>query len=728
MAAGLAACAREPQEPLPPRRLSLAEFASAARPVVETDRFDLGEAAARSALWSGWGADEKSPEGTFVWAGAESSLLRLEVVEPRDRVLELRGWSFPFHDDPPQEVRLLLNGREIGNRLIGVAPSLTRVTVSASIFQVGENYLELRYRRHHDQPGDNPWAAGWSDLALSDSRREAGAPPQIGARDGTIDLPTRTALEWALELPPDSWLAWGALESEGPARLVARVTSEERSSGEERRIDHGAGQLRLTPADDRHHLINLSLASLGANGRVRLRDAAIHMPLLATLEAPAPAVVAAAPRASRPNVVVYLIDTLRADHLGCYGYSKPTSPEIDRFAQQAVRWQEGRAQSSWTRPAVATILTGLQPITHGVQESFDKLSERVPLISEMFGRAGWQTAMFTSNGNVASRFGFARGWDFYRYFPERRRTPELHVQSVEMHPGIVDWLEHRDRSKPFLVVVHTTDPHHPYTPMRRFRKLLATSVRDRETGSRADISRLPSLPPAVAVKRRDDLMALYDAEIAGNDASFGKLMDYLDRAGLRETTAVLLVSDHGEEFYEHGGWTHGLSLYEEQLRVPFVLRLPGGRGAGTVVPADVAEQIDVVPTLLGLAGLPVPKELPGRDLLAAPSIPEREAAGRSSFAWLQRTDQALDAVSRSQWKLVRNERANPALHRPPRELYALGSDPGEQNDLARVRPLRRAWLEGHLLAAWVRFQRLLPVERTALDPELEANLRALGYL
>jgi len=714
--AGLAACAREPNESLPPRRLSLAEFASAAQRVVETDRLDIGDAAARSALWSGWGADEKSPEGTFVWAGAERSLVTLEVVEPRDRVLELRGWSFPFHDDPPQEVRLLLNGREIANRLIGTAPSLTRVSVSASLFHPGENYLELRYRRHNDQPGDDPWAAGWSELALSDPRREAAALPQIGARNGVIDLPTRTALQWAFDLPPDSWLTWGALESEGPARLVARVTSEESNDGEERKIDHG-----------RHHLVALSLTSLGAYGRVRLRGAALHMPLLEAPDSPAPAIVAATPRASRPNVLIYLIDTLRADHLGCYGYPKPTSPEIDRFAQQAVRWQEGRAQSSWTRPAVATILTGLEPITHGVQDSLDKLPQSVTLISEMFRRAGWQTAMFTSNGNVAS-FGSARGWDVHRYFQERRRTPELHVQSVEMLPRVVDWLEHRDRSKSFLMLVHTTDPHDPYTPTRRFRKRLAPDVRDRDVGSRADIGRLSEMSPAAAVKRRDDLIALYDAEIAGNDASFGKLMDYLDRAGLRDTTAVLLIADHGEEFFEHGGWTHGRSLYEEQLRVPFVLRLPGGRGAGTVVPADVAEQIDVVPTLLGLAGLPVPKELPGRDLLAAPTAPEREAAGRSSFAWLRRNDQVIDAVSRNQWKLVRNERTKAALHRPPRELYALGSDPGEQNDLARVRPLRRAWLEGHLLAAWARFQSLLPVERAAPDPELEANLRALGYL
>ncbi len=719
-----ASCADEAPEPLPPRRLPLAEFATAALPIIETDRVDFGASVARPLLWSGWGADETSPEGNFVWAGAESSLLRFDVVEPRDRVLELRGWSFPFHDDPPQEVRLLVNGREVANRLIGVAPSLTRVALTAADFHPGENFLELRYRRHHEQPGDNPWAAGWSELVFSGGRRDVDAKPRVDARDGSIELPLHTALEWALELPPGSFLAWSALEAEGGARLLARIESEEEDRVEERTLNAAPSELRLTPSDGRHRLVSLRLAATGVRGSVRLRGAAIHMP---ALEAPAP--VAAPPVASsRPNVVVYVIDTLRADHLGCYGYQRPTSPEIDRFAAQAIRWREGRAQSSWTRPAMTTILTGLAPITHGVQETYDRLAESIPLVSEFFGRAGWQTAFFTSNGNVTAHLGFARGWSFFKYFAERRRTPELQVQSEEMTPHVLDWLEHRDPAQPFLLVVHTTDPHHPYTPQRKFRKLLAPAVRDRILGTREDIYRLPVLSAAEVARHRPALMALYDAEIAGNDASFGKLMNYLDRSGLRNSTAVLLLSDHGEEFHEHGGWTHGLSLYEEQLRVPFILRLPGGAGAGTVAPSDPAEQIDVVPTLLSLAGLPVPPNLPGRDVVAALAAPEREAGVRPSFAWLRKSDQAIDAVTRSQWKLLVNVRANIALRRRPLELYALGSDPGEQNDLARARPLRRAWLEGHLAAAWARLRTLLPTERAELDPELEANLRALGYL
>ena len=195
-----------------------------------------------------------------------------------------------------------------------------------------------------------------------------------------------------------------------------------------------------------------------------------------------------------------------------------------------------------------------------------------------------------------------------------------------------------------------------------------------------------------------------------------------------DITAALRYLEEHENLEANAGWTHGLSLYEEQLRVPFILRLPRGRGAGTVVPSDPAEQIDIVPTLLALAGLPVPANLPGRDLLAALAAPERESGVRPSFAFLRKNDQEIDAATRSEWKLLRNERSDIALRRPPHELYALGSDPGEQNDLARLRPLRRAWLEGHLAAAWARLRSLVPAERAALDSELEANLRALGYL
>ncbi|HLF57735.1 MAG TPA: sulfatase-like hydrolase/transferase, partial [Thermoanaerobaculia bacterium] len=237
---------------------------------------------------------------------------------------------------------------------------------------------------------------------------------------------------------------------------------------------------------------------------------------------------------------------------------------------------------------------------------------------------------------------------------------------------------------------------------------------------------LAALSGDAAIRRAAELSQLYDAEIAQNDASFGALLAELERRKLADGTAVLLLSDHGEEFYDHGGWKHGFTLYEEQLRVPFILRLPGRRHAGTVRPGS-AEQVDVVPTLLALAGIRPPARLPGRSLLA--DAAGATASPRPSFAWLERPGSSLGAVVFQQWKLVQNGGEwIPPGGRQPFQLFALASDPGEGADLALDAPLRRAWLEGRLASVYARERSRRGGERATLDAELEAGLRALGYL
>jgi arylsulfatase A-like enzyme len=332
--------------------------------------------------------------------------------------------------------------------------------------------------------------------------------------------------------------------------------------------------------------------------------------------------------------------------------------------------------------------------------------------------------MLTANANTSHRFGFDRGWDDYRYLHVRKGRSIRHFQSPEVHREAVDWLEGRDPERPFLLVVHTIDPHDPYYPAPSFRRRLAPEV-DVELGSMERLRELKTIAGDAAVRRAGELSALYDAEIAQNDASFGALLGELERRGLAEETAVLLTSDHGEEFYEHGGWKHGFTLFEEQLRVPFVLRLPGRRLAGTVR-SGAAEQVDVVPTLLELAGVERPRGLPGRSLLA-------EAAGaavepRPSFAWLERPGSSLASVTFQQWKLIeqRGEWLPPG-GQLPFLLYGLAGDPRERTDLALRAALRRSWLEGHLAAVTAR-HRTGRRERAEIDSELEAGLRALGYL
>jgi arylsulfatase A-like enzyme len=727
LALALVACTG-PEPPLPSRALPLAGLASRARRVVESRVLDLGAGGERDRLWTGWGPDERGEQGSFVWGSGARSTLVFDVVDRRARHLVLRGWSFPFGDDPPQEVTVRLNGEDLGRRLVPPRPVRMEFEVAKSALRGGENLLELDYRRAAPADGTGlARAVAWDGLRLSGEGEQPVGPPETTAA-GDLELPVGTAFEWTLELAGDAWLAWSDLQASEGARLSVTVATEDSPEERGRTFTGGAGRFRLSGDGEPHRLRRFSLRAVSDSGRglLRLAGARLHLGEADGGNAPPVGAPGGAAPAARPNFLVYIIDTLRADHLGCYGYPRPTSPRIDAFARQATLFLEGRAQASWTRPAVATLLTGLLPITHQAQATSDRLPDRVETVAERLAGAGYQTAMITVNGNVAGRFGFRQGFERFVYLPERRRSREVHVRSAEVNPRVVDWLAHRDRARPFFLVVHVADPHDPYTPLPRFRRLLAPEVHDTSVGTRRGIKRLEALSPEEAHRRAGELSALYDAEIAGNDEAFGVLLDRLGQIGLTGSTAVFLVSDHGEEFLEHGGWRHGSTLYEEQLRVPFIVRLPGGEGAGLALPGP-AEQIDLAPTLFELAGVAPPPHLPGRSLLAEiRRLPEPERG--ASFAFLEHLDRRAESVVDAQWKLIHSERPGTVLERSPWQVFALGSDPGEQQDLSLARPLRRFWLLGELSEAETLWRSKLPRVRARIEPDLARRLRALGYL
>jgi arylsulfatase A-like enzyme len=724
-----AGCSRS--APLPPARLELAQIAAAARLWSETRSLDIGTPAARPALWSGWGPDESGGGATFAWGGGERSRLRFDVVEPRPLTLKLRAWSYPFPDGRGQEVRFVLNGVEAGRREVPPAPTAIELRVGERDLRRGENILELHYERHHEAPGESPWAVAWDGLRIEGATSERA--PSLAAAKGAIELPAGSAVEWTLPLPAGSYLAFDALESRGTARLAFEGPGGEhrflRDATEPVRIelprsDARESASRLRPA-------RLVLAAVGESGSIAIEGFRLHLPAAdaaaQAAAAPAGSASAAAAEGDRPNLVVYLIDTLRSDRLGCYGYTRPTSPRIDRFASSALLFREGRAQSSWTRPAVATILTGLAPWAHGVEERSSALPEEVATIGERLAAVGYDTALFTTNANIVARFGFAQGWETFAAIFERSGGARRHVDSAEIHRHVVSWLDARGKRgerRPFLLVVHTLDPHDPYRPAEPFRRALAPDV-DVESaccGSAEQLTAMARADPAAGQARAAAASELYDAEVAQNDAAFGALLDELERRGLAERTAVLLTSDHGEEFFEHGGWKHGLTLYEELLRVPMVLRLPGGSPAGRVVD-EPAEQIDIVPTLLDLADLPVDALLPGRSLIALDG-----AGPRVSTARLVRAGVILESAKRGLWKLVRRRGPWVApLGEPPYLLFDLAADRDETADLALARRDERRYLDGELERV-IEGAPAVRARTAPIDAELDRALKALGYL
>ncbi|MEZ5102848.1 MAG: sulfatase, partial [Thermoleophilia bacterium] len=516
---------------------------------------------------------------------------------------------------------------------------------------------------------DLPRAAAWDGIRF-DPRQEP-APPSLDPATGVIELPAATAVEWALELPADAWLAWDEVERHGSAELEVGVRRE----GGTERVERGesGGRARLT--GESAGLVAFALRAPGGVGGVRVHGLRLHAPAAAEEAAP-PRPAPPTPRP--PNLIVYLVDTLRADHLGCYGYGRPTSPALDAFAGESVLFERARAQSSWTKPAVATVLTGLYPIAHGAEQRSQRLPASVETAAERLSAAGYETALFTTNANITAKFGFDQGWDEFHYLSRSRGRRTQHVSSAEIDEAVFDWLDRRDPERPFFLFVHTLDPHDPYQPEEPYRLRLAPDV-DVAEACCGRSTQLVDLAPEAARERARQAGALYDAEIAQNDAAFGALLAELERRGLGDSSAVLFLSDHGEEFYDHGGWKHGWTLYEEMLRVPMVLRLPRRGSAGTRVAAPV-EQIDVTPTLYNLAGVEVPSSLPGHSLLERLDGTPRPPA--PAFAWLERPGLALAAAAEGGWKRIRFDGAwTPPLGRRPAELYDLSRDPRELDDL-----------------------------------------------
>jgi arylsulfatase A-like enzyme len=447
---------------------------------------------------------------------------------------------------------------------------------------------------------------------------------------------------------------------------------------------------------------------------------------------PAYSTLAPRPAGPGPNVVFVTIDTLRADHLGCYGYPRPTSPFIDGLASEGTLCKDASASASWTKPSTGTLFTGLHPSRHGAlyHGSLLHVPDGKQTLAEAFRSHGYVTAGFVANPNLKRVFAFDRGFDVYFDSPVEDTVTLACIRGtwfgrllmeflrhqfnwnyendcVRMNSEVLAWLE-KNRQQRFFLYLHYIDPHIPYDPPARYRDEFA-----QDHGTALFNER----------KRRVGI-DLYDGEIRYCDEAVKALVAKLREYGLWEDTLLVLTSDHGEEFFEHGGWLHGRTLYEEQLRIPLVVRVPDA--PPRVLPGP-AEQIDVAPTLLELAGAPVTAELPGRSLVAEIAGGVAPAA-RTAFATLDRRGERGATAMRAQWKLLFHEQVGKALLRPPFELFALSSDPGERRDLVVERPLRRRWLEGELAALERRHRSALPRTGAEIDRELEERLRALGYL
>ena len=395
--------------------------------------------------------------------------------------------------------------------------------------------------------------------------------------------------------------------------------------------------------------------------------------------------------ADRPNILLVTLDTVRADRVGCYGHAGAATPVLDGLAARGVRFTTAVAHVPLTGPSHASILTGLGPLGHGFRENAGfVLPPQVKTAAEDFRQAGYRTAAFVSAFPLDRRFGFDRGFDSYDdHLPkgnDARRTPYVERFADGTTDAVLRWLASAPEQpeRPFFLWVHYYDPHAPYEPPGEFAR------------------RFQATP--------------YDGEIAFADQQLGRLLRALSANGALDRTLVLVMSDHGEGLGEHGEGTHGLFVYDSTLKVPFIL---AGPGIATRVAAAVARGMDVLPTLLDLAGLTVRPEIEGRSL--RPAIEGREMSDAPAYAETLYPQREFGWAPLFAWRTSRHK----LIQAPRPELYDLEADPGETENRATREGARFAELEQKLETM---LSRTAPAAAAAtIDPDAAERLRALGY-
>jgi len=453
--------------------------------------------------------------------------------------------------------------------------------------------------------------------------------------------------------------------------------------------------------------------------------------------------------AEHPDVLLVSIDTLRADHVGCYGAERDTTPHLDRLAARALRYERAYATSAWTLPSHASLLAGRHHVALGVETAADRLPDDVLLPVQAFAAAGYRTAAFVDSiprGLVGAERGFARGFDAYHHAPHGGGKPLDHDAAATVDAAL-GWLDRQDRERPWLLFLHTKSVHsvprttryragreHPYLKpdAYQFRFVDAADAgpwRDAELGVGVDYllawndgllrgtRELADFPR----ERLRELEALYDAGVAYVDDALGRLFDALEERGRLDDTLIAVTSDHGEAFLEHHQLFH-VELYDEVLRVPLLVHLPGQQD-GAVIRRPVSLTC-VLPSLAEVAGGAPPPGVTAARLALAPEPGPGALVPPLFFQTCSEQGYRSLALLDGRWKLVgHNYRTGGEL---AFELYDLARDPGERT------PVEDGPLDELRLRALIWWNAARAGDADAADVELDGatleHLRALGYV
>ena len=428
---------------------------------------------------------------------------------------------------------------------------------------------------------------------------------------------------------------------------------------------------------------------------------------------------------SRPNVILISIDTLREDHCSVYGYHRDTTPNLRTFAGEGVKFNLAYSPTSTTGPSHATMFTSLYPITHRVIKNGLNLNDKFETLAEILSAQDYQTAAILSSFVLHSKFGYAQGFDFYddKFKSATSTMPMKKWEGLDVEKGFdrrgdettqrtINWLKkHRNSNRPFFLFVHYFDPHSPYVPPEPY------------------ASRFTSESQTLSDLEKE--MAHYDGEIAFTDNEIGKLLATLKEMQLEEKTLIVITSDHGEGLMQRGHMGHGIHIYDEAVRVPFLLRWPGHLPKGHSLNAPVS-LIDLAPTILNLIGTDrINLPFTGQDL--APALYGEGQLDKNRPIYLYRRHYKEGKISNiwvkgekfavrlGDYKYIEGKEEN------TKELFNLTVDPGELTNIYNTEADKAAELASNL-NQWMDTHKNNASEQGKISPDDLQRLRTLGYV
>jgi arylsulfatase A-like enzyme len=687
-------------------------------------RVDLGgdEPETNRAASDGWSYRETGWGTSFAWVDGPRAALRFVWLGAAPMVVRFR--ARPPAPEPAQVISASVNGRPIGQQVMQGDWTDYEMELPADALRFGDNQLELTFAHvAAGAPGDErQLAAAFVFVDVTPADRPA--PPAAGAAGeppGTVRLAPGEGLKYLvriadptaldIEVACDGGAAGGAglsvwmndvgahASASSVAHLPACTTPDGRAAAGHLEMAAGATVVReLYVLHDRSSAQPVTLQRLVLTRR-------------------------RAPAVARPNVLLVVLDALRADHLHAFGYERDTAPWLERLGEHSAVFTRAFAQAPMTIASVPSLLTGTYPPVHRVTTT-QGLGPDLPTLAEVLGAHGYATVAFSASPFVVAQFGLARG--FAEFFPlvatvpKRARGVDDVVRAETMLSAVQAWLAHSSPA-PWFMYLHFLQPHAPYAPPPPYRGSLGSV--DGFDGREDELTLAERHGPAAAATLRRAAIDRYDENIRYVDGALGRLLRQLALLGELEQTVVVVTADHGEQFLEHSRFGHpSSSLYEESIHVPLIIREPGGAAARIDA---LVESIDVPSTILELAGIAPPLGQ-GRSLvpLLRGSTPSPEWAVFS----FGRTEPEADGGPASDIETVRT--GDRKLVRSPAavELYDLDSDPEEQRNLAAD----RADVVGALTAELAAARAVFPAaNRAGAVPDIDArtreHMRALGY-